>query len=430
MSLSKYDEAMGAAHDEYSVEALRRYDRYYTKDFSDDEHYRCELAGTSMDSVKPFPDLLDNEAHLGGLHLVMHAVAPLQSFDSLDEERVAYFENLLTSGVPCTAWAIGDLNADDYGSFEGNPFIKTGLTSFLLDGHHKMAAAARSNVPVGLLVFIPRSTRAFVSWEACAQNSSSATDLSWTLQEQILLSRMPDLLPSFASFSLKAPAYSPGPPDDIILNTSTSEDSTCFSRMPSSTTVRDILKLLVSEHNCINCRGLEEYLVGSLWLEWPPSAQFLNKRLVDVGVRDGWKFDHVLQHPGSIWTDHQAPRQRLVWKVDAFVERESELLRQIYDRRMQKKTKSNLCKLAGLRGKLLELQQSVPILMHKFLHAQQQLVKAWEDQQDQDTQDQDGHTAAWRRKSGRLGIVWNLQCYLCAVYVQPFSMHHWVRHWT
>jgi hypothetical protein len=70
-----------------------------------------------------------------------------------DRDRVAQYEAAITGGARPTAVAVSTLDVlqpamdDDSTDY----YVHWCLTHFLLDGHHKMEAAARSGMPVTLL---------------------------------------------------------------------------------------------------------------------------------------------------------------------------------------------------------------------------------------------------------------------------------------
>ena len=79
---------------------------------------------------------------------------PMQRPDSLDETRIAFFEEKLASGATPTAVAVGLLDVKQHHASKVGHWC---LGHFLLDGHHKVEAAARAGRPVTLLSFISRA---------------------------------------------------------------------------------------------------------------------------------------------------------------------------------------------------------------------------------------------------------------------------------
>lgn len=78
-------------------------------------------------------------------------VIPMQRPESLDEARIAFFAERLTGGAAPTAVAVGLLDIKQHYASEVAHWC---LGHFLLDGHHKVEAAARAGRPITLLSFI------------------------------------------------------------------------------------------------------------------------------------------------------------------------------------------------------------------------------------------------------------------------------------
>lgn len=78
-------------------------------------------------------------------------LVPLQRPECLDEERIAYFAERLAGGAAPTAVAVGLFDIKQHYASEVAHWC---LGHFLLDGHHKVEAAARTGRPVTLLSFI------------------------------------------------------------------------------------------------------------------------------------------------------------------------------------------------------------------------------------------------------------------------------------
>lgn len=73
-----------------------------------------------------------------------------------DQERVAHYRDLIQCGTSPTAVALSTLDvcqpATDHDSIDY--YTHWGLTHFLLDGHHKIQAAAEVGAPLQLLAFV------------------------------------------------------------------------------------------------------------------------------------------------------------------------------------------------------------------------------------------------------------------------------------
>lgn len=81
-------------------------------------------------------------------------LVPLQRPDFLDEVRIASFGKRLADGAAPTAVAVGLLDVKHTYPSEVRHWC---LAHYLLDGHHKVEAAARAGRPVTLLSFIAHS---------------------------------------------------------------------------------------------------------------------------------------------------------------------------------------------------------------------------------------------------------------------------------
>lgn len=78
-------------------------------------------------------------------------IASLQNPNSLDSCRIEYYRDLIGSGGKPTAVAVGILDIKQHYNSEIAHWC---LTHYLIDGHHKIAAAALVGQPITLLTFI------------------------------------------------------------------------------------------------------------------------------------------------------------------------------------------------------------------------------------------------------------------------------------
>ena len=78
-------------------------------------------------------------------------IVPLQSPESLDEARISFFQKRFEQGDTPTAVAVGVLDIKQYWDTVTAHWC---LSHYLLDGHHKVEAAARLAQPLTLLSFI------------------------------------------------------------------------------------------------------------------------------------------------------------------------------------------------------------------------------------------------------------------------------------
>jgi hypothetical protein len=76
---------------------------------------------------------------------------PLNPTHLLDEDRLAYYTHLFEIGHQPTALAISVLDVRGPGTSD---YTHHCLAHFLLDGHHKVYAAAKLNKPLRLLSFV------------------------------------------------------------------------------------------------------------------------------------------------------------------------------------------------------------------------------------------------------------------------------------
>ncbi|WP_202460002.1 hypothetical protein [Streptomyces sp. SID1328] len=95
---------------------------------------------------RTFETAVDTDAHL--YEFVVPMVPPTWN----DRERVEKYIALMEQGTAPTAVAISTLDVcQPDSSFGDDPSVHWGLTHFLLDGHHKLEAAAAAGRPVRLL---------------------------------------------------------------------------------------------------------------------------------------------------------------------------------------------------------------------------------------------------------------------------------------
>lgn len=90
--------------------------------------------------------LINGEKDLG-----FEFIAPLQNPALLDSSRVEYFQKAIEKGTAPTAVAVGILDIKQHYDSEIAHWC---LTHYLMDGHHKVAAAALTGQPITLLTFI------------------------------------------------------------------------------------------------------------------------------------------------------------------------------------------------------------------------------------------------------------------------------------
>jgi len=82
---------------------------------------------------------------------VYEFLVPLEPAAELDSDRIAFFERKLSEGGTPTAVAAGVLDIKGYWD---SPHSHWCVGHYLLDGHHKVEAAARIGRPITLLSFI------------------------------------------------------------------------------------------------------------------------------------------------------------------------------------------------------------------------------------------------------------------------------------
>jgi len=87
--------------------------------------------------------------------LLLEFLIPLQDLGSLDQSRVAHYEKLIADGEMPTAFAVSVVDiAYPADHEEEHKFtIHWTIAHYLLDGHHKIAAAERTGTACGLLSF-------------------------------------------------------------------------------------------------------------------------------------------------------------------------------------------------------------------------------------------------------------------------------------
>lgn len=115
---------------------------------------------------KPYPVFLEEDTTTQIPCALFEIVIPLQAHATLDRERVEYYKHEMTySGLIPTVLVlsmIDDRKLCTSPRIRDNPYPKkirkydhlAVATSFIIDGHHKMAAAAELNLPVHVLQYI------------------------------------------------------------------------------------------------------------------------------------------------------------------------------------------------------------------------------------------------------------------------------------
>lgn len=99
---------------------------------------------------RTFETAVSPEAHL------YEFVVPLVPPSWNDRTRVGTYRSAMADGVVPTAVALSTLDVCQPATYEesADHHAHWGLTHFLLDGHHKLEAAARSGAPVRLLALV------------------------------------------------------------------------------------------------------------------------------------------------------------------------------------------------------------------------------------------------------------------------------------
>lgn len=95
-------------------------------------------------------------ASLGGGAALFEFIVPMFPHGWLDDAQVASYEARPPADPPPTALAISVLDVKQPAVLAADPEIDAHwcLAHYLLDGHHKVCAAARTGRPVGLLWFL------------------------------------------------------------------------------------------------------------------------------------------------------------------------------------------------------------------------------------------------------------------------------------
>lgn len=120
---------------------------YFTEDFFEEPYYLIQS------KLKPWK----NEPTT--FYGFKHFVVPLQKIDTLDKERVEYWKQQLNKGVEPTVLTVG-LWDHKYFPFttqytdEIDIYDNDMLSEYILDGHHKLYAAALESKPLTLLSYI------------------------------------------------------------------------------------------------------------------------------------------------------------------------------------------------------------------------------------------------------------------------------------
>lgn len=95
---------------------------------------------------------------LGDRRRLFEFVVPLVRREQLDQERVSFYEQRLAAGLRPTAVAISvlDVKAPCEALDGGESEMHDCFAHYLLDGHHKIEAAARARKPVSILSFLAK----------------------------------------------------------------------------------------------------------------------------------------------------------------------------------------------------------------------------------------------------------------------------------
>ncbi|HEX8235928.1 MAG TPA: hypothetical protein VF600_08225 [Abditibacteriaceae bacterium] len=83
-------------------------------------------------------------------------IMPMFPFTWLDPNRLSHYKNEITRGILPTAFTLSILDVKQPAVWDGDPKITEHwcLAHYLLDGHHKMHAAAQQNAPLNLVSFL------------------------------------------------------------------------------------------------------------------------------------------------------------------------------------------------------------------------------------------------------------------------------------
>jgi hypothetical protein len=158
--------APGDADDYFATDVLRLFS-YQAPDgwapVDSDAPDDTELTGPGTTYYRLGVDRqLDRTGRLTGPHkaLVTAVVMPLQEPSHLNRERIAYWKRQHDAGMPLTAFAVAVLDNQAPAKEPPDPtypyeeqFL---LTLCLLDGHHRMQAAAELGAPVRILSLLTK----------------------------------------------------------------------------------------------------------------------------------------------------------------------------------------------------------------------------------------------------------------------------------
>src|SRR6185312_11885880 len=95
-------------------------------------------------------------AKMGNGRGLFEFIIPMFPKNYLRAETLSSYRNRFTDSVPPTALAVSILDVKQPANWNGNPNLTEHwcLSHYLLDGHHKIYAAAELGMPVSILSFL------------------------------------------------------------------------------------------------------------------------------------------------------------------------------------------------------------------------------------------------------------------------------------
>lgn len=128
--------------------------------FKEDQSALWGYVEDEIEDKTGIPYYRGTDIKIGDTEKLFEFFIPLYQLEFLNEERIEYYRNQIRSGAKPTAVALSVVDVKESMIYDEQPEDKIichwSFANYLLDGHHKIAAAALERKPITLVSFIAK----------------------------------------------------------------------------------------------------------------------------------------------------------------------------------------------------------------------------------------------------------------------------------